>query len=115
MKKVLIAILLLAPALVFAEKKPAPNPADYTIAVHLQSSQLIIGIQNNPTQHLDVLIDGKKYALEAGPCYSVLPSGDYKARLVKDAIAKDHEYTRVYELLFTDGTTRKYSVVGESE
>ena len=31
MKNILVAILLMVPTLAWAEKKPAPNPADYTI------------------------------------------------------------------------------------
>jgi hypothetical protein len=45
----------------------------------------------------------------------VLPVGDYKARISKEKISPDHEYSRVYEFLFADGTTRRYNVVGETE
>jgi hypothetical protein len=114
MKRVLVAILLLAPALASAEKKPAPNPADYAVTVHVQSSQVINRYQV-PTQLLDVIIDGRKYKLGASPDIQVLPVGDYKAKISQDKIAQNHEYSRVYELVFADGTTRKYSVLGESE
>jgi hypothetical protein len=118
MKKVLIAILLLTPALACAENKG--NPADFTIAVHVQSSRSIYRSSAartviETTQHLDVIIDGKKYALEAWDFRDVLPVGDYKARISKDDVKPDHEYSRVYELQFADGTTRKYAVVGETE
>lgn len=113
MKKVLFAILLMVPALACAEKKPAPNPADYTVTVHVQSSHLL---QNQlSTQILDVTIGEKKYKLEAWPFFQVLPVGDYKAKIYKDKIAQNHEYSRVYELLFADGSTRRYTVMGESE
>jgi hypothetical protein len=114
MKKVLIAILLLAPALACAEKKTAPNPAEYTITVHVQSSVLIHRFEV-PSQHLKVIIGGKHYELEAITSPEVLPVGDYAARLSQDKIAPNHEYSRQYEFLFADGSTRKYAVVGESE
>lgn len=115
MKKVLIAILLLSSAFACAEKKPSANPADYTIAVHVQSSQLVDSHGGTQSQLLDVIVGGKKYELEAWPFYVVLPVGDYKARISKENISPNHEYSRVYELLFADGTTRRYTVVGESE
>lgn len=114
MKKVLIVILLMAPMLACAEKKPAANPADYTITVHVQSSQIDL-LEIPARQFLDVVIEGKKYELEAWPVSDVLPVGDYKARIFKEKIAPNHEYSREYEFLFADGTTRKYAVVGELE
>jgi hypothetical protein len=98
------------------------NPADYTIAVHVRSSHLLalsltgsaLSLSSS-TQHLDVVIDGQKYELEAWPLYVLLPVGDYKARLSNEKIAKNREYSRVYELLFADGATRRYTVLGESE
>ena len=39
MKRVLIAMLFMLPALACAEKKPVQNTSDYTIAVHVQSSE----------------------------------------------------------------------------
>jgi hypothetical protein len=114
MKKFFIVILLMAFVLACAEEMPAQNPADYTISVHVQSSQVVDRFQSSE-QYLNVTIDGKKYQLASGPSLKVLPVGDYKAKISKDKIAKTHEYSRVYELLFADGTTRKYTVVGESE
>jgi hypothetical protein len=114
MKRVLIAILFMAPALACAEKKPLPDAANYTVTVHVQSSQ-VIETMGNLAQRLDVLIDGKKYELQALPAAQVLPVGGYKARIAKDKISPNHEYSREYEFLFADGTTRRYNVVGESE
>ena len=115
MKRVIIAMLFMLPVLAFAEKKPAANLADYTITVHVQSSQLVDfpGIQEK--QLLEVVIDGKKYELEVWSFNNVLPVGDYKARVSQDKIYPDKSYVRVYELLFADGTTRKYTVMGETE
>ena len=112
MKRVLIAMLFMLPVLACAEKKPAQDTSDYTIAVHVQSSEALLGLGN---QQLNVIIAGKHYELEANAYAKVLPVGDYMARISQDKIDPDKEYVRVYELLFADGTTRKYNVVGESE
>ncbi len=112
MKKVIFAILFMLPVMAYAEKKPVQNTSDYTIAVHVQSSEALLGLGN---QQLNVIIGGKHYELEANTYAKVLPVGDYMARISQDKIDPNHEYVRVYELLFADGTTRKYTVVGESE
>ncbi len=133
MKKVLIAILMLTPALSWAATKPAPNPADYTVTVHVQSSQLTIGCFGPPSdcsaghqvQHLAVVVDGKKYELESEFENYLLRVGDYKARIYaaptnrpgfeKNDTPNAYEYRRNYEFLFPDGQTRVYMVMGESE
>ncbi|MGD0729637.1 MAG: hypothetical protein ABR956_00130 [Terracidiphilus sp.] len=126
MKRALIvfAILLILPALARAAK-PTPNPADYTIIIHVQSSQAVkLSIcSGSPkvgecqwVQHLAVKIDGKKYELEEGARRTdLLRVGDYKAKIVVDETTLSYEYQRVYEILFPDGKTRQYTVVGESE
>ena len=67
-------------------------------------------------QQLNVIIAGKHYELQGITSYDkVLPVGDYMARISQDKTDANKEYVRVYELLFADGSTRKYTVVGESE
>ncbi len=83
MKKVIFAILFMLPVMVCAEKKPVQNTSDYTITVHVQSSQ-VIDRYDTPKQLLDVVIDGKKYELEAWPAIDVLPVGDYKAKIFQE-------------------------------
>ena len=113
MKTLLFALLLFVP--VFCWAGTEPNPGDYTIAVHVQSSRLVG--QDGNIQRLSVTIDGKKYKLEAisQPRYDLLRVGDYKARVVKDDASRSYEYFRAYQFLFPDGKTRRYTVVGESE
>ena len=116
MKNALFAILLCVPALAWAAK-PAPDTAEYPITVHVQSSRLINMISGKDAplfQDLKVLIDGKKYELEAGGAL-LLRVGDYKAKVEKDNTQRTYEYQRVYEFLFADGSTRRYWVVGEDE
>lgn len=129
MKKILIALFLMMPLMAWAEK---PNPADYTLNVHVQSSRLVLdcGVINGGSvcgwdQYLTVLINGRKYELE-GPTTSkkihllpnpavVLHTGDYKAKVLKASNDKTYEYSMSYEFLFPDGDTRTYIVVAESE
>ncbi len=118
MKKALFVLLLLAPALAWATK-PTASSADYTIAVHVQSSRITLDCSGglcNWTQELTVLIGGKKYELYAGSVQmDVLRVGNYNARIIKDETTRDYEYARTYEFLFADGKTRQYRVIGESE
>jgi hypothetical protein len=122
MKKLLIAILLLAPAFLVAQDTKS-NPSNYTITVHVQSSQLITvcgtdskGSDCGLAQTLKVTIDGRKYEIqENGSRQDLLRTGDYKARIFKDETKQAYEYRRVYELQFANGKTRQYAVVGEME
>jgi hypothetical protein len=122
MKKLIFAILLSVPVLACAEK-PRPNPADYTIAVHVQASRVIDACSDVTAgysvcgweQQLTVTIDGKKYELQSGFLRDLLRVGDYKAKITKDETQHAYEYMRTYEFLLPDGVTRQYTVVGESE
>ncbi|MGA2352244.1 MAG: hypothetical protein ABSF70_17545 [Terracidiphilus sp.] len=132
MKKVIVAMMILLPALSWAGKeKPKPNPADYTVAVHVQSSNLISICQDswgwgNPggagnaahcvlMQHLNALVNGKKYELIGSEGQeSALRIGDYKAK-GDDMPYNGYEYHITFEFLLPDGTTRIYRVIGESE
>jgi hypothetical protein len=122
MSKILIAILMFAPLLALAQKS-GPSASDYTIAVHVQSSQLVnvCGSDNKGSscgmaQKLNVTIDGKKYEMEEQrPRIDLLRIGDYKAKILKDETSRPYEYERTYEFHFADGKTRRYVVVGEFE
>jgi hypothetical protein len=120
MKKVLVAILFVASTLCWG----SPKPADYTVAVHVQSSHQVSECKGSSSlmrcpikQHLNAVIDGRKYELNSKDDLDlVLRPGDYKAMLLPDSSPSGaHEYQMEYELLFPDGSTRKYRVVGESE
>jgi hypothetical protein len=123
--KYFFAILLLTPVLAWGK----PNPAEYTVAVHVQSSHLVNTFSYvlshsswDQKQQLDVVIDGKKYEMISKdyPSFALM-IGDYKAKLLPDDfqegenLPKSYEYHQQYELLFPDGKTRKYVVVGATE
>jgi hypothetical protein len=133
-RKILAAILLFSSGLCWAAK---PNPSDYAVTVHVQSSQLVSVCYDvfgknycEIRLHLNVLIDGKKYVLEGKPLVENLDSsgvlriGDYKASLVvayktrlggDDAPVPDYVDRRKYEILLPDGKTHEFQLVGESE
>ncbi len=125
MKKVLFVILFLSSTLAWGKTKPE----EYTITVHVQSSGLVLtcdyifGKQDcESRQHLNVVIDGKKYEMISSDYPKVaLVTGNYKAKLLADDSEnpadppQSYEYHQRYEFLFPDGKTRKYLVVGGSE
>jgi hypothetical protein len=129
MNKIFVAILFLAPALAVAGSKPTLNPADYTVAIHVRSSQPVTICKDfvNSTQcwvkeHLNAVIEGKKYELYSEDVLVfALHTGDYKARIIpidvkrQKVVAGEYEIDREYEFLFPDGKTRSYVVAGESE
>jgi hypothetical protein len=104
----------------------APNPDEYSINVHVTSSHWVmepaIGTGPEAFQMLNVVIDGKKYELEAPTLnanlqagVALLALGNYKAKLVQDKHKTAYESSQVYEFLFSDNTTRKFTVVGRIE
>ena len=125
MKKVFLMVLLFLPVLGRAEK-PAPNPADYTVAVHVQASHIALDSSDVTggssvcvwNQHLNATLDGKKFDLvgnRATKSVFVLRVGDYKAKVLKEDTSRSYEYQRSYEFLFADGTTGDFQVTGELE
>jgi len=114
-KKITLNILLMASVLAWAG--PDPNPAEYTINIHVSSSRLVAeGRSNAYLQRLNVVIAGKKYELESGfPVNAMLEIGDYKAKLIRDEHHTEYDSLQVYEFLFHDKKTRKFEVVGQTE
>lgn len=108
MKKLTLVVLLLISALAWA----SPNPAEYTVNVHVSSSRIDV---ERGYQLLNVVIDGKKYELASELRIGwLLALGDYKAKLVKDEHS-EYDSVRVYEFLFSDKKTRKFEIVGQAE
>lgn len=120
MKMRFLATLLILPTIAWAK---TPNAAN-TVTVHVQTSRLITLCQGSVcslTQHLDVLVDGKRYELDTekhGEFFSnfggkLLKVGDYQATVTDDDQSAGYEYRRRYQFVFPDGKTRTYLVVGE--
>jgi hypothetical protein len=106
-KKITVAILLFS---AFVWAAGAPNPAEYTVNVHVSSSSM----DPHGNQLLEVVIGGKKYELQSELAIGrLLDLGDYKAKLVTNH-KTPYESFQVYEFLFPD-RTRQYKVVGQTE
>jgi hypothetical protein len=106
-KKLIVATLLLS---AYAWAGSAPNPADYTINVHVTRSRI-------PDGKVNVVIDGKKYELQAeSPSHNMLLAlGDYKAKVAKDEHRESYYSLREYEFLFPDNKTKRFVVAGQTE
>ena len=109
MKKLAIAVVLLCSVLAWAGKNPVA--AEYKVNVRVISSRL----RDGSRPRLSVIIAGKKYELQGFSTASVLATGDYKARLVKDEHETAYDSYQVYEFLFPDMKTRQYRIVGATE
>jgi hypothetical protein len=117
-KKITVAVLpLLLSAYAWGGSKPKPtepNPADYTITVHVSACHLSF-VSLSTLQNLDVVINGKAYELQAVSNDGVLALGDYKAKLFQDLHKTAYESSQTYEFLFPDMKVRKFSVIGQTE
>jgi hypothetical protein len=115
MKKLVLSLALLLPCSVMMAAKPKPNPADYTVTVHVVFSRS--GEWHSAErQVLEAVVDGQPMEM-SGDGTAVLLPGDYKARLIgmkawDKRISNDYEVAPTYEFLFDDGTTRLYVVDG---
>jgi hypothetical protein len=117
--------VLLIPLLLATCSWAATNPDDYSIDVHVTSSRWFMEpstIGPRARQKLDVIIDGKKYELEAFAFpgnieagVTLLALGDYKAKLIQGQHKTTYEASQTYEFLLPDKKTRKFIVVGLTE
>ena len=114
MRAFVLATMLLAAPMAHAADKP--NPADYTITVHVISSlstSQYDGSLNLPEQVLQVVIDGQSMQL-TGSSMGVLALGDYPARLSTKVHGPRNPNTydvyKGYDVLLPDGNVRTYTV-----
>ena len=112
--KKLAFVILLFSVLAWAAD---PNPAEYTINVHVGSSRMVIeGTSLAHQQRVSAVIDGKKCELESDVAVNqVLALGDYKAKLIQNEHKNAYDSFQIYEFLFPDKKTRKFWLVGLSE
>jgi hypothetical protein len=120
MTKTILALSLLFCLPLFAQ---SPD-AGYNLNIHVSESRIgtDCGVSSGNSscksvQQLAALIDGAKYELEGETYFpkGIVALGDYKAKLVKDQQKPTHEFNRTYELMFPDGSTRKFRVTGQVE
>ena len=123
----LTLLLLSAHAVWGADKKIDPN--QFPLAVHISASAYppqspawgspIAGWYEIVT----ATINGKHYQLQ-GPtsspkaadcCNGLIDPGDYRGRLMKDEHVTSYESLQKFEILFPDGTMRRFDVISQSE
>lgn len=116
--------LLFVSAMVLASPANAQKTSDYAIKVHVSASHIgyTCGVLNGDSscksvQQVTAIIDGAKYELQSETFFpkGIVALGDYQAKLVSDEQKLTHEFTRTYELMFPDGSTRKFRVIGAME
>lgn len=113
MKKLTVILLLCC---TFAWAGSTPNPAEYTIDIHVSRSRLVVEDGRYYKQKLSVVIDRRKCELaEYGATNWLLAIGDYRAKLIKDEHRGTYDSYRIYELLLPDNKTRQFRLVGETE
>ena len=116
MIRIIAPLLLLFSALTWAQTS---NTAVYPISVHVSSSEWVaVDTKGFGFQRLVVLIDGRKYKLQAEKATGRIPLlalGDYKAKLVEDVHKSSYESIQSYEFRFSDGKTKTFVVVGQTE
>lgn len=121
MKTTVLCAALLFAAAGFAQQ---PDPA-YPITIHVVSSKLVTQPAGSKTTETDewlkVVINGKKFELEGDPLRvtltrdGVIVPGDYSAALTDNHAKGTYLIHQEYEIKFPDGSTKKFTVVGESE
>jgi len=115
MKKFALALLLLQTAVVFAATDK-PNPADFSVTVHVVSSASLLGGAGTNTfdyQVIEVVIGNETLQLRSGS-EGVLALGDYQARVSTSVHGPKYPNTydvyRGYDFLMPDGKVRTYTV-----
>jgi len=138
----LLPCLLLCSASLFAST--APNPAEYTVNIHVTSSRVEqtctefgSAVGCNPVLALNATVDGKQYQLQgniqnksvasdpAGSKHEnfllgrgFLALGDYKAKLMpvnpRDPNVP-YYVIKNYEILLADGRLAEFQVIGQTE
>jgi hypothetical protein len=113
--RALFVVLAIIPLLAGNREPARPNPADYTVVLHVgfsRTAQTTFGSQ----QQLQAEVDGQPLELVSG-CDGILAPGDYKARyyLRTSSAPKnrgDYDLFPGYDVLLPDGTSRGFAVTG---
>ena len=114
MKKIALLFLMLQTSLALAASDK-PNPADFTVKVHVISSgTLWFGASTAYVQVLETVIDNQAVELRATNSDGLLALGDYPARLLavwqQPKHPNSYDIYRACDLLMPDGTKRTYVV-----
>jgi hypothetical protein len=136
MKNLLPAVLLFSLALACSHRASGADkkndPSNFPLAVHISASSYGPYVTQDAlrsdsfikqSEVITATINGKHYQL-SGPtsdpkltpcCNGLLNPGDYRTRLVQDEHRTSYESRQAFELLFPDGSTRRFDVIAQSE
>jgi len=117
----LVSCLVLACARCAFAADAKGNAADYPLAVHVSASAY--APTSNLYQTLTAAIGNMHYQLLGLTCGSKLCShasglinpGDYHAKLIQDEHKTSYESLQQFEILFPDGSTRRFDVIAQAE
>lgn len=122
--KTLVAVLFLVVSSAFARVADTPNPADFTMKVHISASHLKTecaqGVCRN-VLYADSTLNGKKLqlsgnAVEVKKTLMLIAPGDYPAKLIRDVHNSDDSLlNQEYDLLLPDNIVWQCFTVGISE
>jgi hypothetical protein len=100
------------------------NNSAYPLTATVQSSHIniqcgqVMNGSSGCSKYLEIsaVIDGRHLDMEGGKArQGFLTPGDYKAKLVSEKHEKPYFTQQIYEILYPDGATEKFSVTGESK
>ncbi len=129
MKKFTVALFLVLCS-AFAQAEEKPNPADFTVKVHISASSIPNLYSNElPVMSAEAILNGRKIELsglavllnnngqiKSGNNAMLIVPGDYQARLLKDVHNSDSTAIhQEYDLLLTDGIVWHCMISGVSE
>ena len=125
MKKfVAVSTFVLCVSMASAPLLAKANPSEYNIPVHVSASRIgkacdVVRGDSvcHFTQTLTVWIEGLNYELEAETAFpkGMVALGDYKARFVEEEPRVTKEFSKKYDLMFADGSTREFTVIAQFE
>jgi hypothetical protein len=125
MKRLAIALILVclnAAGLSARAAEAKPDPSQYTLVLHVSGSRygelITVGsiIPNPGREILTATVGNRHYQLLGDTSAKALTDpGDYHARLTKDEHKTSYESVQEFEILFPDGTTRRFEVTAQSE
>jgi len=121
MSKLFFLLLLAFPGALQAQT----NSAGYNVTIHVTQTRVAVGFGDGTLgasslrieQRLTAKVGGSTYELTSDTALpkGVVALGDYKAKLVKDETKPTNEFMKTYDLMFPDGSTRKFQVTGQME
>jgi hypothetical protein len=108
----LVLLLTLLSALCWGQS----SSGEYSVDVHVSSSHwLMVPTSIGPSES-EAQRDHQRQKIRTGAKRpTLLALGDYKAKLIEDVHKNSYESTQTYEFQFSDGKTRKFIVVGQTE